>query len=213
MHVERVGLATSATWLAWEGVLVNKEFDDSYLKRLEPEFYRGQAYVHWSLTIKDRQQGWLQPIMFYKFRELLTHTMFRYGLCCPIFVLMPDHFHMMWVGIFEGTDQLPAMKHFRTRLNETLAVINQTLQLQPYENVLKDDERKEDAFHDVCEYIARNPERAGIIEVDRYAGYKYTGCIVPGYPELKPFADDFWMRFWRAYSYLNKNGLLRLYEK
>ena len=106
---------------------MNDSFDDSYLKRLEPENYRGQAYVHWSLTIKDRKQGWLQPIVLYKFRELLTHTMFRYGLCCPIFVLMPDHFHMMWVGILDEADQLPAMKHFRGRLNDTLAMLDLSL--------------------------------------------------------------------------------------
>ena len=154
-----------------------------------------------------------KPIMYYKFRELLTHTMFRYGLCCPIFVLMPDHFHMMWMGIVDGSDQLPAMKHFRTRLNETLNVLNQELQSQAYENALIDDDRKEVAFHDVCEYIARNPERAGLIEVDQFAGYKFSSCIVPGYPEMKFFADDFWTRFWRAYSYLSKNGLLRLTDK
>lgn len=188
---------------------MKKDFDDSYLKRLEPGFYRGQAFVHWSLTIENRQEGWLKPIMLYKFRELLTHTMFRYELCCPIFVLMPDHFHMMWVGITEHSDQLPAMKHFRTRLNQVFAALDQKLQSQAHENVLKEDQRKEDAFHDVCEYIARNPERANLIDVDGYADYKYSGCIMPGYPELKPFTADFWTRFWRAYSYLNKNGLIR----
>lgn len=193
-------------------ILVNREFNDSYLKRLDPEFYQGQAYVHWSLNIEHRQVGWLKPIMLYKFRELLTHTMFRYALSCPIFVLMPDHFHMMWIGIMNESDQLPAMKHFRTRLNQALAALNRTLQSQAFDHVLKDDERQEDAFRDVCEYIARNPERANLIGVDRYAEYKYSGCIVPGYPEMKPFTDDYWPRFWRAYSYLNKNGLIRLRE-
>jgi REP element-mobilizing transposase RayT len=192
---------------------VKSEYDDSYLKRLDPEFYRGQAYVHWSLTIHDRKQGWLKPIMLYKFRELLTHTMFRYGVCCPIFVLMPDHFHMMWIGILEESDQRPAMKHFRTRLNETLAVLDCKLQAQPYEDVLKEDERQEHAFYEICNYIARNPERAGLVEIDKYADYKYSGCIVPGYPEMKLFNRDSWPRFWRAYSYLNKNGLMRLDEK
>jgi hypothetical protein len=37
--------------------------DDSYLKRLPPEYYRGQACVHWSLTIQDRKQGWLKPVL------------------------------------------------------------------------------------------------------------------------------------------------------
>ena len=156
--------------------------DDSYLKRLPPEYYRGQAYVHWSLTIQDRKQGWLKPVTLYRFRELLTHTMFRYGLCCPIFVLMPDHLHMMWLGILDGADQLPAMKHFRTRFNETLGVFNCELQEQGYENVLKEDQRIEEAFTEVCEYIARNPERAALVPPDGYSGYKCSGCIVPGHP-------------------------------
>ena len=189
---------------------VKDEKDDSYLKRLPPEFYRGQAYVHWSLAIQDRKQGWLKPITLYRFRELLTHTMFRYGLCCPIFVLMPDHLHMMWIGILDGADQLPAMKHFRTRFNEALSVFDCELQEQGYEHVLKEYERIEEVFTEVCEYIARNPERAELVPPDGYANYKYSGCIVPGYPELKLFTPDFWTRFWRAYSYLNKNGLIRL---
>ena len=189
---------------------MNENFGDSYLKRLPPGYYRGRAYVHWSLTIQDRKQGWLKPVMLYRFRELLTHTMFRYGLCCPIFVLMPDHLHMMWMGVLERSDQLSAMKHFRTRLNESLNALDCGLQEQGYDNVLKEDERLEAAFHDTCEYIARNPERAKLVAVDGYAEYPYSGCIVPGYPELKPFAADFWPRFWRAYSYLSANGLMRL---
>ena len=86
------------------------------------------------------------------------------------------------------------------------------MQPQAYDNVLKDDDRTEEAFHGTCEYIARNPERAGLVEIDKYAQYKYAGCIVLGNPELKPFADDFWTRFWRVYSYLRKNGLLRVDE-
>ncbi len=29
------------------------------LPRLEPGFYRGQAYVHWVMTIEGRKTGWL----------------------------------------------------------------------------------------------------------------------------------------------------------
>jgi hypothetical protein len=43
------------------------------LRRLAPEYYRGQAYVHWSLTMDDRKTGWLVPIFYYKYREILTH--------------------------------------------------------------------------------------------------------------------------------------------
>lgn len=76
-----------------------------YLRRLPAEYYRGQAYVHWTMTIENRRTGWLTPIFYYKFQELLTHTAFRYGFCCPIFCLMPDHMHLLSVGIVDECDQ------------------------------------------------------------------------------------------------------------
>jgi len=61
------------------------------LKRLPPEYYRGFAWVHWSLTIEDRRTGWLAPRFYYKFCEILIHVAFRDCLACPIFSLMPEH--------------------------------------------------------------------------------------------------------------------------
>ena len=115
-----------------------------HLPRLEPKAYRGQAYVHWTMTIEDRRSGWLVPIFNYKFRELLTHA-----------------------------------------------------------------ERQEAGFENAVEYIARNPERKGLVPVDGFRDYKYTGCLIPGYPELELWQDDFWPRFWRTYSFLRRNGLFR----
>lgn len=85
---------------------------NDYLRRLEPECYRGEAAVHWSMTIEDRRTGWLIPILYYKFREILTHTTFRYGLCCPIYCCMPDHLHMLWMGLYPESDQLVATNIF-----------------------------------------------------------------------------------------------------
>jgi putative transposase len=181
-----------------------------YLKRLPDAFYRGQAYVHWSLTMRERRTGWLNPIFYCKFRELLTHAMFRYGLCCPIFCCMPDHIHLLWIGILDGSDQRVAMKYFRTNLNAELKVAEVRLQDQAYDHVLKDEERKEEAFETLAEYIARNPERTGLVEANAYARYAYTSSLVPGYPELEPFQRDYWTRFWRTYAFMVKNGLMRL---
>jgi putative transposase len=64
---------------------------DDHLKRLPADYYRGRAFVHWSMTMEDRKTGWLVPIFYYKFREILTHTAFRYGICCPIYCCMPDY--------------------------------------------------------------------------------------------------------------------------
>jgi putative transposase len=32
--------------------------------------------------------------------------------------------------------------------------------------------------------------------------YAFTGCLVPGYPELDVKSEDFWMRYWRVFEYL-----------
>lgn len=180
------------------------------LKRLEPEYYRGLAYVHWSMTIDQRKQGWLGDAFHSQFREILTHTMFRNALACPIYCCMPDHLHLLWMGLLDGSDQLNAVKYFRKQLNRVLGRFNATLQKQPFDHVLRDDERQEMAFQNVVEYIARNPERAELIAVDQFREYPYTGCLVPGFPELTLGQPDFWERFWRTYSYLRREGLMRL---
>jgi putative transposase len=178
-----------------------------HLKRLSAGHYRGEAIVHWGLTIRERRVGWLTPLFFYRFRELLTHTMFRYQLACPIFCLMPDHFHMLWMGLSSESDQLSAMKHFRKTTNESLRRIGFELQDQAYDHVLRGDERKEHGFREVFDYIARNPERANLVATGEFACYKYTGCLVPGYPELRPFQPNFWDAFDRTISFLRNQGL------
>jgi len=180
-----------------------------HLRRLPRENYQGDAVVHWSMGIRDRKVGWLSPQFLYRFRELLTHTCFRYGLACPIFCLMPDHMHLLWMGLMEESDQLLAMKHFRKTTGESLGRIHFELQDQAYDHVLSPDEQIEYAFREACDYVARNPERKGLVGVDQYASYPYTGCLIPGYPQLRPFEPTFWDEFDRTTSYLRREGLFR----
>jgi len=101
------------------------------------------------------------------------------------------------------------MRYFRKQPNPIPEKLKTRLQLQSFDHVLRDDERQQIAFEAVAEYIARNPERRGLVPIDGYAQCKFTGCLVPGYPELKPFDKDYWERFWRVYSHLIKNGLTK----
>lgn len=181
--------------------------DRDYLKRLPPEWYLGQAYVHWSLTMENRATGWLVPIFYYKFREILTHATFRFGFCCPIYCCMPDHIHLLWIGIRDECDQRKAMRYFRRQLKPVLEFFKVSFQLQAYDHVLREHEIERTAFEDVADYIARNPERCRLVPPDGYATYPYSGCLIPGYPELKPFESDYWGHFWRIYSHLRKSGL------
>ena len=190
--------------------LPNPRFEgrNDYLKRLPAEYYRGQAYVHWSMTIDKRATGWLTAPLHLKFREILTHTLFRYSLCCPIYCCMPDHLHLLWVGIGNASDQRLAAKFFRTQLNVVLEKVGARLQDQPYDHVLREEERERHAFDEVAEYIARNPERAKLVAAGKFRDYRYTGCLVPGYPDLSPWQDDYWERFWRLYQRLRADGLV-----
>ncbi len=178
----------------------------NYLKRLGRSCYQGQAYVHWILTTQNRKTGWLKPIFYYKFRELLTHAAFRYQLGCPIYCCMPDHIHMIWIGLSLRADQLNAMKYLRKQLTPVLCTFGVRLQTQAFDHVLTEAERERDAFECVVEYIARNPERKGLVSVDEFRRYKYTGCLYPGYPELKLFEQDSWDRLWRIQNHLMANG-------
>jgi putative transposase len=186
------------------------ESDHDYLKRLPAEHYRGQAYVHWSMCIDQRKKGWLVSIFYYNFREILTHTMFRYGLTCPIYCCMPDHIHLLWIGILDGSDQRAAAKFFRKQLNPILGKLDARFQKQPYDHVLSDEERLQDAFETVVDYIACNPERAELVKSGCHRDYPYSDCLVPGYPELHLWQYDYWERFWRTYAYLREHGLVRV---
>ncbi len=178
-----------------------------YLKRLDPEYYQGEAWVHWSLTIEHRRTGWLSPMFLFRFREILTHTCFRYRVACLVYCLMPDHLHMLLHGLSPNSDQIKALAFFRKRSNESLRRIGFQWQLQAYDRVLREEEVERTELETVVEYIARNPERANLIPCDGFASYPYTGCLLPGYPELKLFQQDSWQRVWRAMSFIKRSQL------
>jgi hypothetical protein len=124
---------------------------------------------------------------------------------------MTDHIHMLWAGILDASDQRTAMRFFRAQINPVAGKLGTRLQKQPYDHVLREEERAPSAFEQVVEYIARNPERADLVPPDKYHEYRYTGCLVPGYPDLSPWQDDYWEKFWRIYLKLQEEGLIRTY--
>jgi len=164
------------------------------------------------MTTKDRAAGWLDHGFHAAFREVLIHTMFRHALACPIYCCMPDHIHLLWIGVLEESDQTIAVQYFRKHVNALLKPRGVKFQRQPYDHVLREEERDRGAFEALAEYIARNPERAGLIPPDGFRQYPYSGCCVPGYPDIRLWEGDYWNSFWRAYNYLAKVGVLRLAE-
>jgi REP element-mobilizing transposase RayT len=167
-----------------------------YLPRLPREYYQGDAVVHWTLSISKRRRGWLDDKFHASFRELVLHTAAREGLLCPAYCLMPDHLHLIWMGLRLDSDQRNGMAFFRTHLEPKL--VSAKFQHQPHDHVLKQEERRRNAFATVCHYILDNPLRAGLVEHSN--DWLFQGALVSGYPNSNPLDDDFWPRFWKSIS-------------
>jgi len=88
-----------------------------YLPRLSREHYQADAVVFWTLTVFDKAKGWLTPTFHQRFRELMFHAAAREGLVCPVYCLMPDHLHLVWMGLRLDSDQINGMAFLRTYLN------------------------------------------------------------------------------------------------
>jgi len=175
-----------------------------FLPRLGEGSYRGNAVVFWTHTLAGRATGWLTPNFHGVFRKTLLHAAVRENLFCPVYTLMPDHVHLIWMGIADDSDQRLATKFLRTQLTSVLHP--HTWQHQPHDRVLRDEQRTKKAFAQTCEYILENPVRAGLI--GRSAEWAYSGCIIPGYPTLHPCDLDFWEKFWKFYESAMKRGTL-----
>jgi putative transposase len=182
---------------AWATDSLSRAF---YLPRLPRPYYQGDAVVFWTLTLLNKAHDWLTQDFHRQFRELMLHTAAREGLVCPIYCLMPDHLHLVWMGLRLDTDQLNAMAFLRTYLEPELAPAK--FQAQAQDEVLREEKRKRAAFARVCFYLAANPVRAGLITESGV--WPFTNCIVPGYPKMDPVDRDYWPIFWRIFSKLRQ---------
>lgn len=167
------------------------------LPRLIPHHYQRHAVVFWTNTIEARAQGWLTPAFHAAFREMMLHAAARERLHCPAYCLMPDHLHLIWMGLRRESNQLNAMKFLRTHLEPSLGEGRQW-QLQAHEHVLREEERERNALAKTCFYVLTNPVRVGLVE--REQDWPFLGAVVPGYPTLHPPAEGFWELFWKLYT-------------
>lgn len=174
----------------------------SKLPRLKREFYQGHAFVLWTHTLENRATGWLDDSFHARFREILLHASMRYGLACPCYVLMPDHGHMVLVGLSDSSDQRLATALLRKHLAPALGSVR--LQDRAHDHVLRESERERGAFQSACEYVLANPERAGLCV--QWREWPYLGAMVPGYPRLDPRLLGFWEDFWKLHNLIIKSS-------
>ena len=174
-----------------------------HLPRLAPEFYQGFAAVLWTVTLEPRATGWLDDAFHAHFRELLLHAAARESLFCPAYVLMPDHLHLLWLGLRVASNQADAMRFLRKYLQREFTRRSPTgveyqLQKQAHDSVVKEKDRTRGALAKTCFYILDNPRRKGLVAHTRE--WPLLGAVVPGYPFLHSLTDDFWPDFWKFYQ-------------
>jgi REP element-mobilizing transposase RayT len=175
---------------------VEKEPHPGRLPRLPREYYQGDAFVHWSFATHQRGTGWLTDKFHTLFRELMLHAAAREGLFCPAYCLMPDHLHLVWLGLRPDSDQFNGMAFLRTYLEPALAPAK--FQPQAHDSVLREPEREHGAFARACFYILNNPVAAEL--VSKPEDWNFCGAVVPGYPTFHPLKPDFWEKFWKLYT-------------
>jgi putative transposase len=175
-----------------------------FLPRLKRAFYQADAVVFWTLPILHRRQGWLDEAFHAVFREMLLHAAAREGLHCPAYCLMPDHIHLVWMGLRRESDQRNGMKFLRAQLAPFLKPMK--FQHQAHDHVLTREERQRNAFSLACaEYVLLNPLKAGLIPAP--TAWPFLGAVIPGYPRVNPFDADYWPWFWRLYIASREPGI------
>ena len=149
------------------------------------------------MTLEQRATGWLDTTLHSAMREVLLHTCHRYEQACPAYCLMPDHAHFLFVGLIGTADQRLAVAWLRRQWNALLAP-TRVLQRQAHDHVLRDEERRRDAFVSVANYILTNPERKGL--AGKWSEWRFSGGVFPGVYAFDPRSDGYWERFWREYE-------------
>ena len=166
-----------------------------YHPRLPEAYYQGDAVVHWTLPIVRQGKSWLNEAFHARFREILLHAAARESLFCPSYCLMPQHMHLVWMGLRLGSNQLNGMRFLRRYLSASLRP--SYFQYQPHDHVLREKQRKRNALARTCYHVLDQARKAGL--VNNPQDWPFCGAIVPGYPTLHPFHDDFWPLFWKLY--------------
>jgi len=146
--------------------------------------------------MQDRSTGWLDKLLHARFREVLLHTLVRYELFCPAYCLMPDHLHMLWMGVSASCDQLKASRFFRRQLNQLLAP--HKLQTEGHDHVLREPDRERGAFEKIVHYIFENPVRANL--ATEFSAYPFSGALIPGFPDLDVTVAGYWDLFWQVHE-------------
>ena len=145
---------------------------------------QGHAVVFWTNALEERARDWLTPAFHAVFHKLMPHAATRERLLCTAYCLMPDHLHLLWMGLRRESDQFNAMKFLRTQLEPALGN-GREWQHQPHDHVLLEEERRRNAFARFCFYTLANPVRAGLVTREHDWSCLFVLCLETWGPDFR----------------------------
>jgi REP element-mobilizing transposase RayT len=154
--------------------------------RLPEAAYLGRKCVAFTVCEIERQPCLTSEDVFQMVRQTLTDASGRYGCSVPIFCLMPDHLHVLMLGLSDASQPKRAMEGFKQKSGEWFAKQWSDVGWQKdfYDRIV----RQGEGYENVARYIALNPVRAGLAS-DVYE-WPYVDSI--GYEFRETIEDAWW---------------------
>ena len=141
--------------------------------RLSENDYKGEVSVSFTLCVKDRVRLFRDESIVADFRNILANLIDRFSCIIPIYCFMPDHQHVLVIGIKEKADTLSFIKAYKQSTGFWLSKnkIDARWQKDFFDHIV----RKEENLVNVIKYILDNPVRKGLVE--NWQDYPFKGAI------------------------------------
>ncbi len=142
--------------------------------RLPKKHYHGPCIVAFTAVVGNRIKAFRDRSVATAMEHILREAVAHYECELEIYVLMPDHLHVIVSTPRLTGDPLSAMKRFKQRSNYWLARHCPGIRWQKdfYDRIV----RTSSELMNHMRYVINNPVRAGL--VDTWRAYRYLGSTV-----------------------------------
>lgn len=130
--------------------------------RLDPEIYRGERIVSFTICIKDKEKVFANGKIFTVFEKILLEELKSYNCSAFVYLFMPDHVHLTLTGDKSDSDIKKCLEMFKQKTGYWLSKNYPDVKWQKdyYDHILRSKENLD--IH--IKYILTNPVRAGLVE-------------------------------------------------
>jgi len=142
--------------------------------RLDKEVYKKYSSISFTINLTADIDSALMDSVFESIESILIETATKYSVILPVYLLMPNHMHLITDTLTEEADSLKAIKMFKQKTGFEYSQSNPRTKWQRsfHDHIIRDDG---DMFEHV-RYILYNPVRKQLVE--NWKDYKYKGSQV-----------------------------------